>query len=146
MRELMIVLVTAVAFGACGWAVRKVMGRAARASAASGLCIGVSDPILAERLAARVRRYSAAHPNVTVSFRCGTETELLRGLSQGKLDVILLPDRGPADAGSGVRQKRLLLRAVSAETNGSVWQRALWRASSQQRAVRGLLPYLRRSR
>ena len=144
MREILLIVATAAAFIVCGWAVRKVgefLEKRGRPSSGTGLCIGVSDPALAEEMSVRLRRYTVQHPNVTVSFLCGTEEELLEALARGKVDVAFLPDGVETADTAGLRQKRLL--CAGPEGQAEVWQRALWNSPAGRRTVAVLLPYLR---
>lgn len=55
------------------------------------LRIGLSNPMTADGLSDLLECFSADHPNADVQLLSGTDEELLRALSDGRLDMAVLP-------------------------------------------------------
>lgn len=56
------------------------------------LRLGFCNPTVADSIANIMERYSEFYPDVSVRIFCGSEEELLKGLSAGKFDVIFYPE------------------------------------------------------
>lgn len=55
------------------------------------LCLGFCNPMAADGIANVLEQYSKLYPERSVRIFYGSEEEMLKGLSAGKLDVIFLP-------------------------------------------------------
>lgn len=61
-------------------------------SGGNTLRLGFCHPTAADSIIDVLEQYSKLHPNISVRIFCGSEGELLKGFSTGKLDVIFLPE------------------------------------------------------
>lgn len=61
-------------------------------SGENALRLGFCNPMVIDGITDALEQYSELHPNLSVCIFCGSEEELLKGLSACKLDVIFLPE------------------------------------------------------
>lgn len=62
------------------------------------LRLGFCNATVADSITNILEQYSKFYPNVSVRIFCGSEEELLKGLSAGKFDVIFLPENAEIPA------------------------------------------------
>lgn len=67
-------------------------------SSENTLRLGFCNPTVADSITNILEQYSKFYPDVSVRFFCGSEEELLKGLSAGKFDVIFLPENAEIPA------------------------------------------------
>lgn len=56
------------------------------------LRLGFCNPTAADSITDVLEQYSKLYPDISVRMFCGSEEELLKGISAGKFDVIFLPE------------------------------------------------------
>lgn len=146
MQDALVLAVTAAALG-FGWFLMGRMDRFLESGCAvrnpqlsSGegfLRLGVCSPTAADGVASVLERYSRLHPELSARMFCGSAEELLQGLSDGKFDVIFLPENAEIPVRMPYHSRLVALRCTPAVmkydglpiepiADGQILQKALW--------------------
>lgn len=107
MRDVLLLAVVAAAF-ACGWFLMKKLDRFLEeirhaqelrlSSGGNTLRLGFCNPMVTDSMADVLEQYSRLCPDISVRIFCGSEKELLKGLSSDRFDVIFLPENAEISA------------------------------------------------
>lgn len=101
------------------------------------LRLGFCNPAVADSITNILEQYSKFYPDVSVRIFCGSEEELLKGLSAGKFDVIFLPENAEIPAHIHYNSKMISLNytpvmmkygglPIEPIAGGHISQKVLW--------------------
>lgn len=106
-------------------------------SGGNSLRIGFCDPTVADSMTDVLEQYSKLYPDVSVSIFCGSEKELMKGISAGKFNVIFLSESAEIPAHMNYNSKVVFLNytpvmmkygglPIEPIASGHIIQKALW--------------------
>ena len=101
------------------------------------LRLGFCNPMAADSITDVLEQYSKLYPDMSVRIFCGSEGELLKGLSANKYDVIFLPENAELPAYLHYTSKTVSLHytpvimkygglPIEPITDGHIIQNVLW--------------------
>lgn len=101
------------------------------------LRLGFCNPTAADSITDVLEQYSKLYPDISVCIFCGSEEELLKGLSAGRFDVIFLPESAEISAYINYDSKMISLNytpvmmkygglPIVPITDGHIIQKVLW--------------------
>lgn len=110
------------------------------------LRLGFGNPTIADSITGILEQYSELYPDISVRMFCGSEEELRKGLSSGKLDVIFLPESAGIPARTPYPSREIFLNhtpvmmkygglPIEPLASGYPLQRILWLEGSERSFV-----------
>ncbi|MDO4299697.1 MAG: hypothetical protein Q4C59_14710 [Lachnospiraceae bacterium] len=101
------------------------------------LRLGFCNPTVADSITNVLEQYSKLYPDISVHIFCGSEEELLKGLSAGKFNVIFLSENAEIPAHMHYNSKMVSLNytpvvmkygglPIEPIANGHITQKVLW--------------------
>lgn len=106
-------------------------------SAKNTLRLGFCNPTAADGITDVLEQYSRAHSDIVVRIFCGSEEEVLKGLSTGRFDMVFLPENAEIPAHMHCNSRIVSLNCTSVMmkygglpiepiTDGHIIQKVLW--------------------
>lgn len=101
------------------------------------LLLGFCNPMVADSITDVLDQYSKLCPDICVRIFCGSEQKLLKGLSDGKFDIIFLPENAEVPARMRYHSQMVSLNyapvvmkygglPIEPIAEGHILQRVLW--------------------